>query len=396
MKVGMRALTVAMFSESYLPRISGVTTSIESFSRALRADGHQVLIVAPRYRRYRDVDPDVLRLSSITPPGQPDFPLAVPYRVNLFRDLRGREVDIVHAHSPFIMGRLALSVARRLRRPLVFTHHTMYHEYVHYVPWIHRDLSRRLVLRYTRAFANRCDVVIAPSAVVSDLLRAQGVTARIEVLPSGGVDLERFARLDGRAVRARHEIPADRPLLVTVSRLAPEKSVDLVLQAFQQVPAGAEAYLLIVGGGPSAEALQDLARALGIAARTRFTGPLPHDAALEAIAGADLFLFGSQTETQGIVLVEAMAAGVPVVAVARGGAAEVVGDGEAGVLVEPSPQAMAAAVHDLMVDPARRRTMSRRAREIAAGYATPVLARRIATLYQSVLAEKEGHVPQRT
>ncbi|MBI3975940.1 MAG: glycosyltransferase, partial [Armatimonadetes bacterium] len=276
------------------------------------------------------------------------------------------------------------------------THHTLYHEYVHYVPWLHPALSRRAVVRYVRDFANRCDLVIAPSGVIRGMLRDQGVTARIEVLPTGGIDLDQSARFDPRSARARHALPPDRPLLVTVSRLALEKSVDLVLRAFQQVTEASGAYLLVVGGGPSAASLERLARELGIADRVRFTGALPHEGALEAMAGADLFVFASATETQGVVLVEAMAAGVPVVAVGRAGAAEVVREGESGLLVEPGADALAAAAQRLLADPARLAAMSRRAREIAAAYALPILARRLVALYESVLTEQADTLPQRT
>lgn len=386
-----------MLSESYIPRLSGVVISLTSYAQALRADGHRVVIVAPAYPGHRDEDPDVLRLPSVRNPADPGFPVALPLRARVLRDPRVQAADVVHAHSPFVMGRLARSAARRLGRPLLFTHHTLYHEYVHYVPWLSPRLTRPAVLRYVREFANRCDLVIAPSGVIREMLRTHGVTARIEVLPTGTVDPRQTARADLRAARARYGIPADRPLLVTVSRLAPEKSVDVILRAFQQVSEPPGAYLLIVGGGPSAASLEALARELGIGERVRFTGALPHEGALEVMAGADLFVFASQTETQGLVLVEAMAAGVPVVAVGVAGAAEAVVDGESGLLVSPGPDPLAAGMRRLLADPTLRARLGRRGREIAAGYAAAALARQLVGLYHSVMIEhaSEG-LPQRT
>jgi glycosyltransferase involved in cell wall biosynthesis len=386
-----------MLSESYIPRLSGVVISLTSYAQALRADGHRVVIVAPAYPGHRDEDPDVLRLPSVRNPADPGFPVALPLRARVLRDPRVQAADVVHAHSPFVMGRLARSAARRLGRPLLFTHHTLYHEYVHYVPWLSPRLTRPAVLRYVREFANRCDLVIAPSGVIREMLRTHGVTARIEVLPTGTVDPRQTARADLRAARARYGIPADRPLLVTVSRLAPEKSVDVILRAFQQVSEPPGAYLLVVGGGPSAASLEALARELGIGERVRFTGALPHEGALEVMAGADLFVFASQTETQGLVLVEAMAAGVPVVAVGVAGAAEAVVDGESGLLVSPGPDPLAAGMRRLLADPTLRARLGRRGREIAAGYAAAALARQLVGLYHSVMIEhaSEG-LPQRT
>lgn len=392
----MKPLTIAMLSESYVPRISGVVISLAAYAGALRDAGHRVVIAAPAFPGHRDEDPDVLRLPSVRTPAQSDFPLALPLRARLLGDPRIQAADVLHAHSPFIMGRLALSVARRLGRPLVFTHHTLYHEYVHYVPWLPPRVTRPAVLRWVRDFANRCELVIAPSGVIREMLRGQGVAARIEVLPTGGIDPERVARLDPKAARLRYGIPPGAPLMVTVSRLAPEKSVDMVLRAFQQVSGPRGAYLLVVGGGPSAASLEAFARELGIAERVRFTGALPHQGALEAMAGADLFVFASQTETQGVVLVEAMAAGLPVVAVRAGGAAEVVRDGESGLLVPSDAAALAEAVNQLLGDEARRAAFARRAREIATGYAVASLARRLVRLYQSILTEQADTLPHRT
>ena len=387
--------TIVIVSESYIPRISGVTVSLVDMVRALRALGHRVLVVAPRYPGYRDDDPDVLRLPSVPAPGTPEFPLLLPTVSGLLRDARIRQADIIHVQSPFLAGRVGAVLARRLRRPLLYSQHTFYQAYLHYVPLIPPAITRPAVLWWVRRFANRCSVVIVTSEAVRRFLREEGVTVPIELLPTGGVDPAQYVGLDGRAARARHGIPADRSLLVTVSRLAPEKSVDLLLRAFQQVTGPAGAYLLIVGDGPAAPSLRGLTRELGIAERTRFAGALPHDDALAAMAGGDLFVFASQTETEGLVLLEAMMAGLPVVAVGRAGAAEMVRHGETGLLVEPAPEALAAAVRQLLSDPARRDAMGRRAREVAATYAYPVLASRLAALYEAVI-EQENVTPQRS
>src|SRR2546425_249390 len=226
-------MRIAMFSESYLPRISGVVHSLTAFVTSLRADGHRVLVVAPRVRGYHDNDPDVLRYPSVPTP-QYDFPLGIPYAPAAWRVLMAHELDVVHAHAPFTMGRAAARLARRRGLPLVFTHHTLYDAYVHYAPGP-ASLLRPLARWYTTRYANRCDCVIAPSRALVARLRAQGVRSRIEVLPTAALDLQLFGSLDPSWVRPEFGLPPDRPLLVTASRLGKEKSVDLVLQAFAQV-----------------------------------------------------------------------------------------------------------------------------------------------------------------
>ncbi|MDQ7819839.1 MAG: glycosyltransferase [Armatimonadota bacterium] len=377
------ALRIAMFSESYLPRTSGVVHSVAAFASALRARGHRVVVAAPRIRGYRDADPDVIRYPSI-PTREPDFALGLWWAPAAERAVEAAAPDVVHTHGPFLMGRAAARVARRRGAPLVFTHHTLYDEYVHYVPgprWMWRPLVRRYVARY----ANRCACVLAPSAALASRLRAQGVRCRVEILPTGAVDPDLLASLDPRWVRPTFGIPAGQPLLVTASRLAPEKSVDLVLRAFGRVAARRDAVLLVIGGGPEETALRRLAGRLGVAGRVVFAGRQPHRRTLECMAAADAFIFGSQTETQGLVLVEALACGCPVVAVDAGGVGDVVTDGETGYLVPASADALARRVLEILDDPARRAALAARGKEVSRQFALPVLAARLEQIYWSVL-----------
>lgn len=375
-------MRIAMFSESYLPRISGVVHSLAAFASSLRQDGHRVLVVAPRVRGYRDTDPDVLRVPSVPTP-QSDFPIGIGYAPALWRALMTRELDVVHTHAPFTMGSAAARLARRRGLPLVFTHHTIYDEFVHYAPgpkWLLRPLTRW----YVRRYADRCDCVIAPSKALAARLRAQGVRSRIEVLPTAALDLQLFASLDPSWVRSKFGLAADRPLLVTASRLAKEKSVNLVLQAFAQITRHGDAQLLVVGGGPEERTLRRLAGELGLGSRAVFAGLQPHRRTLECIAAADLFVYGSRSETQGLVIVEAMAAGVPAVAVNAGGVGDAVRDGLTGFLVPPSGAALAEKVVHLLNDATLRRAMAARAKEVAQEFALPALTRRLVEIYQSL------------
>lgn len=377
------ALRIAMFSESYLPRISGVVHSLTAFVSALRAEGHRVFVVAPRVSGYQDTDPDVFRSPSIRT-READFPLGVPYAPGVWRALASLDLDIVHAHAPFLMGAAAARLARRRGLPLVFTHHTLYDEYVHYAPgptWLLRPLTRW----YTTRYANRCDCVIAPSHALAARLRGQGVRSRIDVLSTGALDLELLHSLDPSWVRPSFGLPPGTPLLVTVSRLGKEKSVDLVLRSFAKVLREREALLLVVGGGPEETALRRLAEQLHLGPRAVLAGMQPHRRALECMAAADVFVYGSQTETQGLVVVEAMAAGLPAVAVNAGGVGDAVRDGVTGFLVPPSADALAEKVVRLLNNGALRDTMAARAKESAREFALPALARRLVDVYQSLL-----------
>jgi len=379
-------LRILMCSESYRPRISGVAHSLHALVGGLRAQGHRVLVAAPRYPGYTDPDPDVVRFPSVRPPFEREFPLAVPLAPAAWRRLRGEPLDLVHTHAPFLMGAVAARLARQRRLPLVFTYHTLYDEYVHYAPLVSRRVSAPAVRRFVTAYANRCACLIAPSTAVERRLRAQGVRARIEVVPTGVIDPALFGSLDPSGVRSAYGIPDGRPLLVTSSRLAREKSVALVLEAFARIAARRPVTLLVVGGGPEAGALQALARQRGVAEHTVFAGLLDHRRALECVAAGDVFLYGSQTETQGLVVVEALAAGVPVVAVGAGGVPDAVEEGRTGYLVPPDPAALAARALALLDDPGLRRMMGRAGREASRRFALDAVTRQVVDVYRSLVS----------
>jgi 1,2-diacylglycerol 3-alpha-glucosyltransferase len=378
------AARVGIFSDSYLPRISGVVRSIESFVGELRRQGHHASIFAPAYRGYIDTDRDVIRFPSVRAPGVPDFPLAIPVAARFIAKLRRRRLTVVHTHSPFMMGRAGEYAARRLRLPLIFTHHTMYSEYVHYVPILSQQFSRDVVTRYTVRYCNRCALVISPSFAVKSWLESIGVNKPIQVLATAGLELDRYDRLDPSWVRITYGIPSDAPLVITVGRLAREKRFDVLLAAFAEAGRGTSARLLIVGGGPQETELQTIAAQLAVRDQVVFSGPLPHTRVLECYAAADLFAFASPTETQGLVVVEAMAAGLPVIAVRAGGVVEVVHDGETGRLVALDTHALAGAIRQALHDPDFRRRCGAAGRRAAHAYAIETIVERLVMLYQRV------------
>src|SRR5262249_42678557 len=228
-------------------------------------------------------------------------------------------------HSPFLLGGLGVWVARTLKLPLAFTYHTLYAEYAHYAPVV-GELTRPFVIAYTTAYCNRCDRVLVSVPSLANVLRSYGVRSRIDVLPSVGVDPQDYTRPAPGAVRAWFRIPDDAILLLYVGRLGREKGVPLLLDAIAGLPA--EVQLLVVGDGPERRELEAQAQRLGLIGRVVFAGQLDHAHVVDALFASDLFVFPSQTETLGLAVLEAMAAGRPVVAVRGGAVAEIVRDGE--------------------------------------------------------------------
>ena len=357
-------MRIALFTNNYLPFCGGVTISVETLRQGLESAGHEAWVFGPRLTGAEDVSVKVVRYPSIPVATYPEFALAVPYSRRIDRMVAALDFDVIHAHHPFLLGPAARRLARRARRPLIFTYHTRYEKYAHYVP-LPLGLVQAAALRLSAGFAKQADAVLAPSAVIRDELHARGVRTPIAVVPTG-VDLARFRPGDRAAARRSLGVGEGEPLVLYVGRLDREKSVDRVLVAFERVASTLPAArLVLVGHGTEAERLRRLASSLPVAQRIRFVGLRPHDLLAECYQAADVFLFASETETQGLVLAEAAACGLPAVAVNAPGCDEVVRDGDTGVLTKGDPTALAEAVIGLLLDPERRRVMARRARENA-------------------------------
>ena len=357
-------MRIALFTNNYLPFCGGVTISVETLRQGLEAAGHEAWVFGPRLAGAQDPSTRIVRYPSIPATTYPEFALAIPYSRRIARTFTGLDFDVVHAHHPFLLGPAARRLARRTQRPLVFTYHTRYEKYAHYVP-LPLGLVEAAAIRLSAGFAARADAVLAPSTVVRDELHARGVRTPIAVVPTG-IDLVRFRPGDRTAARRRLGVGEGDALVLYVGRLDREKSVDRVLVAFERIASiVASARLLLVGHGTEAERLRRMASGLSVAPRIRFLGVRPHHELAECYQAADVFLFASETETQGLVLAEAAACGLPAVAVDAPGCDEVVRDGDTGILTKSDPAALAEAAIGLLLDPERRRAMARRAREVA-------------------------------
>jgi 1,2-diacylglycerol 3-alpha-glucosyltransferase len=375
---------IGLFTNNYLPFCGGVTISVETLRQGLQAQGHAVWTFAPRFPGVADTDPQIVRFPSVPAATYPEFALAIPWAPRIGRRVTRLDLDVFHAHHPFLLGPAARRLARRRGRPLVFTYHTRYEKYAHYVP-LTRSLVEAAALWLSTRFAAGADAVIAPSALVRDQLRARGVRVPIAVVPTG-VDLARFRPSAQAVARQELGLPPSGPLVLYVGRLDREKSVDRVLLAFDRL-AGTlgRAHLWLVGQGKEAPALRRLTAHLGAGDRVHFAGVRTHDGLAAWYQAADLFLFASETETQGLVLAEAAACALPAVAVTAPGCDEVVRDGETGILTKADPAALAEAAIGLLLDAERRAAMGVRARQVAEhSFDVALQIRRTLDVYESL------------
>jgi 1,2-diacylglycerol 3-alpha-glucosyltransferase len=376
-KISTAGMRVGFFTEVYHPIVNGIVAAVDGLAGGLRALGHEVYCFAPRMPGCEEPEGPVYRIPSLPLPLSTPYRLTVPVVSRRNRHAIINRLDLLHAHSPFVTGWMSVRYARRLRIPLVYTYHTRLEEYVHYVPF-EPNATRRAASTLTRSFANLADAVIVPTPAMRERLAELGVTARIEVIPSG-IDLRKFGT--GRrsdALRAQYGMRGEERLFLVVSRLAIEKNIDVLVDALAQCTIPAR--LAIAGDGPERESLQARAAARGVAERILFLGNVDRDSLPDLYASADAFVFASVTETQGLVLVEALAAGVPVIAADAPQAREVLG--EAGRIVPARPEAFASAMSRIPAVPSPGD--GQQARAAAERFGIEEQARRVAAVYESL------------
>jgi 1,2-diacylglycerol 3-alpha-glucosyltransferase len=382
-------MRIALFSECYTPVANGVVTSIQTLRETLRAQGHTVAIFAPGTPQPDD-DPDVFRLPELPFPNHP-YHFARPFP-RLKVDFSALDIQLVHCQHPFTVGHLGADTARKYGLPMVYTAHSLYDMMAANMKSpIMRKMGQKAMRGVVRRFCAKADCVITPSRNTREALRANGIRNRFAVVPSGV--LGPFTCPGGRErVRARLGLTPETPLILCVGRLGPEKRVDLLIRAAavlahnRKLPAPAADFrVAIVGDGQCNTELEALTAQLGLCDRVLFLGAQPHATIGDWYAAADIFAMSSPSETQGLVLVEAMAAGLPCVTVDFGGPREVVTQGETGLRVAFEPHAFARALDLLLCDPAMCRRLGQNGRRRARAYSPEAMASGVLAVYESVL-----------
>jgi len=315
------SLRVAFISDVYFPRVNGVSTSIRTFRQDLANCNVDSTLVAPSYAGTEvEKDASIVRVPSARVPRDPeDRRMRWGALLQVLDTLKARDIDLVHIHTPFIAHYAGVRFARQLKVPCVATYHTFFEEYLHhYVPVMPRRIGKALARAFTRSQCDDVQALIAPSDPMRDVLLEYGVKTPIHVLPTG-LPADRFRHGDGTRFRAEWELPADRPLMTYVGRVAHEKNIDFLVRTFANVRAKVPGALLVIAGeGPAREPLRQLVERMGLQQAVRFVGYLDRDRGLlDCYAAATVFVFASRTETQGLVLREAMAQGAPVVSTAE-------------------------------------------------------------------------------
>ncbi len=398
-------MRIGFFTDSYRPNMNGVVVSIETFAAEIARLGSSVTVFAPRTEISGFLTQRILQSTSALPAGVeaiywvPSFPLitershglALPIARRVRQVAEELGLDVVHTHTPFAIGYVGVQTGRALGLPLVHTYHTLYAEYSHYLK-AGAPLARRITPAFSRWFCNLHDRVLAPSHDIRDLLAGYGVRSPIEVLMTGVPIPPDTSPAEQRHARARLGLSRSASVLLFAGRIAREKNLDLLLAALEILcRRRPEAELVIAGDGPDRDRLENVARALGVAGRVRFIGWVPHAEMESCYRAADVFVSASVTETQGLALLEAMAAGSPVVAARGPGVVDLIEDEADGLLVPTAAAPFAAAVERILADPELGRRLGAAARKRAKHLDAGRQARHLIDRYEELRASaREG------
>jgi 1,2-diacylglycerol 3-alpha-glucosyltransferase len=361
-------MKILLISDVYFPRVNGVSTSIKTFTEQLQKLGHMVHLIAPDYGVETADEACISRVPARKIYFDPeDYLMKYGEVLRLLPALQKENFDVIHIHTPFIAHYVGLKLGKLLQIPVIETYHTFFEDYLHhYLPWIPKFAARGLARFISKTQCNQVDALVAPSQPMLDVLRTYGINTRAEVIATGLQEAS-FKAADGEAFRAKFGIAQNRPMLLYVGRVAFEKNIDFLVRMtkllINETP---EVLFVITGEGPAVASLRALVKTLGIEKNVQFIGYLDRNTELNACyTAADIFVFASKSETQGLVVLEAMAQATPVVAIAELGTASILIEGEGAMIAIEDEAAFAHKVHALLVNSVHREHLGQRARAYA-------------------------------
>lgn len=378
-------MNIGMFSDCYHPSINGVVSAIATLKKELERQKHNVYLFAPYFKNYAEKEKNIFRFFSIPYPFQKEHRMSFPFPLKNFKTIPLLKLDVAHLHTPFPIGMIGMYAARKNKIPAVFTHHTLWEKYAHYFPLLPKPIGVKTAIALCRNFANKCQMVIAPSMGVKNTFSSQGVKTKIEVMPSG-INYEKFA--DGSAEKFYKDYPElkNKKILAYCGRLGKEKNIEFLFRAFKIISAKMpNAYFILIGDGPERKNLENYRNELSLQNNTLFTGYLEQNKIADALSASAAFIFASQTETQGLVIQEALASGCPPVAVRATGVEDAVNDGIDGYLVSADEKEFAEKVLFLLENPHICEKFSQSGKDIVKEYSIENTARRIVDIYKEAV-----------
>ena len=381
-------MNILMISDVYFPRVNGVSTSIQTFRHELQALGHNCTLIAPDYPSPYPDETEIRRIPSRTVIFDPeDRMMKAGALRRMAREVEPGSYDIVHIQTPFVAHYLGVKLARQLGIACVETYHTFFEEYLyHYIPLVPRAWLKGLARRFARAHGRDVDELIVPSTAMRDRLLEYGVATSMRVLPTG-IPAPDLSTIDAPAFRRKYGISPERPTLLFVGRVAFEKNIEFLIEsvalAVRNIP---DLLLIVAGEGPALARLRRLAAERKLGENVMFIGYLDRSRGLPSCyAAADAFVFASRTETQGLVLLEAMSVGLPVISLAVMGTRDILDQGRGALIPRDDVRDFAARIIQLVGNRELRQRLAREARDYACEWHSGVIAGKLASLYEQVV-----------
>jgi len=377
-------MKIGLFTECYEPIINGVVHSIENTKRGLESLGHEVFIFSPNYRAKNVCEAKVLHCSSMPLPGKLGYHYILPFSEE--NKKIASKIDIFHTHHPFTMGKYASELAKIYNKPLLFTHHTQYDQYTHYVPLFQKK-TKKFLYGFLKNFCDKCDLIIAPSLGIKKIIKNEYKTKTEVEVVENSIDIKNFRKeIDTSTPKILLQLKPNYKIILYTGRVAKEKNIEFIIKAFKLAAVKyPESYFLIVGGGPALEKLQRLSVKLGLLGQVIFTGMVPYTQIKRFYNFADFFITASKTEVHPLVLLEAMAAGLPIIAVDAIGTSDIVQPGHTGYIVRDDINEFSEKILYLLKNPTRLAIMSKNAAKEINFYSIPNMAKKMLGAYQKAI-----------
>jgi glycosyltransferase involved in cell wall biosynthesis len=394
-------MKIAIVTDTYRPRVNGVVTSIDTFANEYRKLGHEVKIIAPEFpveqKDFKDQENEkyVIRIKSHYLFFDPEDRLPDPWSFSMIKKIKEeilqQNFDIIHTQTPFALGIEAIKWAKKMKCPIVHTYHTMFESYIHYIKFLPRPAGLWFSKWFSRWYCQKMDLNITPSTQMHDLLLSYNVTKPVSVNPTG-IKMDKFKKFDGDDFRKKNNIPKDTILFLFMGRIGQEKNIPFlfdVLKKVQALKSGKSVKLMVAGKGPAEEAVRAAAKEKGVENDILWFGYFEPQDWVNCYAAADLFTFASVTETQGLVVTEAMAVGTPVVAVGQMGVAEVMAGDKGGLLVDLNVDYFVTAVMKMLDDKAFYEAKKKEAFVYAQEWSAESMAKKLIIKFEKAIADKK-------
>lgn len=383
-------MRIAFFTNCYKPLINGVVTSIVYLKEAYEKKGHQTYIFAPKVEDYIDQEKNIFRYRSINLTNKVKYPIAIPLSFKAKKVITEFNPDLIHIHHPFVLSSVAIMYSKQLGIPKILTIHTQYDQYAYYVAPLPQKLTQEVIKKIVSNLADKTDCITTPSESMKVLIKNYGIKNRIEVIPNA-IKLSTFREkneLECLKISKRYNLKEDEKIILFVGRLATEKNIDKIIKALGIIKKHgiSKTKLLIVGNGPARDELTHLVQALGVEEEVIFCGEVNYEEIRYYYKIADVFTMASASESFGIVTIEALASGLPVLAVKAPGAMYILTDGFDGLLTDDNIEHFAKALEKIIRDPELRERLSKGALKTSAKYSINMISERMLNLYREIIA----------